>query len=616
MDLIIDGVRWVLWLLCKGCFFLVDSIYNIIKPILAFDIGADPLVWSWWNILCGFLFLFTIIRVTSMLIKGAVDEDYMLKMNPFNIYIRIIIIGMTIALFPLSIKSLTSLSSTVMDNASRIFKVESNFASYLPKTDNKELQEMLDKALKQYEGMPSQIFIASASNGKYPPYQLIEINKTDGIVDNWFNGVPILGGFFDLTSGLIGLDGDYIYFPDTTILIFLLVEGICAMYMFLLMAIQISQRMFSIGVKILISPYAISGIVNPDDRSFGLWGKLLLADLISNVLQFIILLLVLALTSSKTAQNFGIVGQGIFFLGGMLAVLVGPGQVAQIIGGDGMGLFMTMQGFQAMSALKGITSGVGHFAANAITGAAALGTYGAGRMMGMNSLGNFPNGITPDNPMHPLNSGPFNNSSGAFSDAPTRKQLYLADKLDVAGKFGVDPSQLSKGQLSQMLEAAGADESYWAGYNPAGATGTINTGQKTYGFDNTAASGYATSGRYENPEGNGSSEGNNMSENNNSMSQGNNSNSSTNVPPPIRMSKENSFARRISDSNSIGMNVAAKIGRTAYINSGKRLMGQKMIARGGRYISANTKAQNLSNLRAGIYDLYNKENKDNNDSKK
>ncbi|MCC2855887.1 hypothetical protein LK523_21080, partial [[Clostridium] innocuum] len=68
--------------------------------------------------------------------------------------------------------------------------------------------------------------------------------------------------------------------------------------------------MISIAVKILISPYPISGIINPDDRSFGLWVKLISADLISNVLQYIILLLVLAVTSSKTVQNFGIVGQG------------------------------------------------------------------------------------------------------------------------------------------------------------------------------------------------------------------------------------------------------------------------------------------------------------------
>ncbi|MFQ7011912.1 MAG: hypothetical protein ACLRTA_05125 [Clostridia bacterium] len=41
MDLVIDGVRWVLWILVKGSMFLIDSVYNIIRPILSFDIGSN-----------------------------------------------------------------------------------------------------------------------------------------------------------------------------------------------------------------------------------------------------------------------------------------------------------------------------------------------------------------------------------------------------------------------------------------------------------------------------------------------------------------------------------------------------------------------------------------------
>ena len=51
MDLVIDGVRWVLWILVKGSMFLIDSVYNIIRPILSFDIGSNSTVWQWWDIL-------------------------------------------------------------------------------------------------------------------------------------------------------------------------------------------------------------------------------------------------------------------------------------------------------------------------------------------------------------------------------------------------------------------------------------------------------------------------------------------------------------------------------------------------------------------------------------
>ena len=413
MDLVIDGVRWVLWILVKGSLFLIDSVYNIIRPILTFDIGSSSVIWNWWSILMIFLLIFTLLRVFAMTLKMAIDEEYAMKLSPLQTFYRILAIAFIVAITPLAIKEATAFSSVMMDSVAKTFVIDNNFANAKPKTDNKLQQDIVDKLYKEYEGMPSQIFISSASNGKYPPYQLIDINATEGGMDHWFDGVPVIGGIFNVTSALIGADGDYVYFPDTTMLIFLIVEGVCGAYMFLLMAIQISQRMISIGVKILISPYPVSGIVNPDDRSFGLWVKLISADLISNVLQYIILLLVMAVTSSKAVQNFGIVGQGIFFLGGMLAVLIGPGQVAQIIGGDGMGLFMTMQGFQAMSALKGVTQAIGHKGMSMAGGAAALGTYGAGRMFGLNSLGNYPGGNGP---------GSSNPTPGAYdpSSDPSR----------------------------------------------------------------------------------------------------------------------------------------------------------------------------------------------------
>ena len=653
MDLIIDGVRWVLWILVKGCMFLIDSVYNIVRPILTFDIGTNSTIWQWWSILMIFLFVFTLLRVLAMTLKAAIDEEYVMKLSALHTFYRILAITFIVAMTPIIIKQFTAFTSIQMDVVAKYFVVENNFAQSKPRTDDKEMQKKLDKLYKEYEGMPSQIFISSASNGKYPPYQLIDINATEGGMDHWLDGIPVLDGFFNITSALIGADGDYVYFPDTTMLIFLIVEGVCGAYMFLLMAIQISQRMISIGVKILISPYPISGIVNPDDRSFGLWAKLISADLISNVLQYIILLLVMAVTSSKAVQNFGIVGQGIFFLGGMLAVLIGPGQVAQIIGGDGMGLFMTMQGFQAMSALKGLTQAAGQKGIGMLGGAAALGTYGAGRAAGLNSFGNFPgndnsasggtggigpNGGSPSpNSSGPDGAGPVNPK--AFSEPPTSKQTGLAKH------YGMNTDGMSKGEVSLALQQAGAGKSTWSdwGNNTGGATGTIDKGNQTYGYENTPASAvhsevaessntslgndfssdvssgntssgnvsmldnYDESASLHSPSGNEEFMGNtdtqasSLSGTMDSTSGISTSGKSENETP--RLSRENSLARRVGDSGSLGAKAVSKVGKAAYFSAGNRLMGQKSIVRGGRYITKNTKAQNLSNLHAGINDL-------------
>lgn len=618
MDLIIDGVRWVLWLLCKGCFFLIDSLFNIIKPILSFDIGSSSVLWDWWGILCIFLGFFTLARLLSMFLKAGIDEDYALKLNPLSAVYRVIAIAIVVAMMPLVVKNLTAFSSAIMDSVSKSFVVDNTFAYALPKTDDPEMQKQIEKLYEEYEGMPSQIFISSASNGKYPPYQLIDINETEGGVGNWFDGIPIVGGIFDLTSALLGRDGDYVYFPDTTMLIFLIVEGVVGMYMFLLMAIQIAQRMISIGVKILISPYPISGIVNPDDRSFGLWIRLLIADLLSNVIQYIILLFVMVITSSTAVQNFGIVGQGIFFLGGMLAVLVGPGQVSQIIGGDGMGLFQTMQGFQTMAALGGITKTIGHGATGILGGAAALGTYGAGRMLGLNSLG-YGNMNNPGNGrgmtggpegIGPMGGGPGGPGGGnippaAFSEPSTDRQRKAGEK------YGMDLSGMSKGQASLALENAGFKRSYWSGRNDDGtARGTIDKGTQTYSFANTPSasvsssedSSFSADSSADYVSGNMMDTNDTNSMSGVSMSDGQSPSDAEEIP---RLSRQGTFARRVAESNNIGARAATKVARNAYYSAGNRLMGQKTVVRGGRYLYKNTAAQNLSNLHAGISDLKN-----------
>ena len=168
MDLVIDGVRWVLWILVKGSMFLIDSVYNIIRPILSFDIGSNSTVWQWWDILMMFLLMFTLLRAFTMLLKATIDEEYVWKLSGLRMIFRIIAIVFVVAMTPLVIKEFTAFTSVVMDSVPDSFVVENNFATTKPKTDNKLQQEIVDKLYKEYEGMPSQIFISSASNGQYP----------------------------------------------------------------------------------------------------------------------------------------------------------------------------------------------------------------------------------------------------------------------------------------------------------------------------------------------------------------------------------------------------------------------------------------------------------------
>ena len=152
MDLVIDGVRWVLWILVKGSMFLIDSVYNIIRPILSFDIGSNSTVWQWWDILMMFLLMFTLLRAFTMLLKATIDEEYVWKLSGLRMIFRIIAIVFVVAMTPLVIKEFTAFTSVVMDSVPDSFVVENNFATTKPKTDNKLQQEIVDKLYKEYEG--------------------------------------------------------------------------------------------------------------------------------------------------------------------------------------------------------------------------------------------------------------------------------------------------------------------------------------------------------------------------------------------------------------------------------------------------------------------------------
>ncbi|MCC2855843.1 hypothetical protein LK523_20835, partial [[Clostridium] innocuum] len=141
---------------------------------------------------------------------------------------------------------------------------------------------------------------------------------------------------------------------------------------------------------------------------------------------------------------------------------------------------------------------------------AALGTYGAGRMLGLNSLGNYPDGggIGSNNPMtgaydpgsNPGNGPGSGSGSGGAGNIPPRafSEPHTEKQARAARKYGIDISDMSKGDASLALDKAGMDKSYWRGSNPAGggASGTINKSNPTYGFGNTPTS-VSTDGGYD-----------------------------------------------------------------------------------------------------------------------
>lgn len=567
MDYIIDAIRWILWLLCKSGFFIMDSIYSMVKTVVSFDIGTATGLWDWWEGLCAFLIFFIFIRVIALFLHSYVDEDKAVKNNPISVIFRIGIICVILVFMPIITPYFTAIGSNAIEKFDTIFITGETFDTKIPKTGVEEIDKAIEEQYAAYAGMPSKIFMDGISDGKYPLYNMININETEGGMDHWFDGVPVLGGVFNVTSAIFGQDGDYVYLPDTTMIIFLLLESLCAAYLFFMIGIQIVQRIFSIGMKILISFYPISGLVNPEDQSFGIWVKLMAGDLITNFCQYMMLKFVLMVASSSSVISMGGTVQPFLFLGGMLCVLIGPGAIAQIIGGDGMGVNNTLQAMQSMRSMTHMGKTALSYAAGGMAMAGAAGVYGVGRSLGGKSLSGgdpgVPNAVGRGSGS---STAPGTQEPGAaFYKEPTDSQKQAADKQKI------NINGMNRGEASLALEKSGMDKSYWHG-----SEGNQNFGSFDGGADGTIADGAA--GSYDQANG---------------------------ASPDSRMTRENSFARQFADKAKSqaenkgrpGMrNVAASAGQSLYQASANRLFGQRTVMRRGQYIQRNTRPQSMANF--------------------
>ncbi len=590
MDLIIDAFRWILWLFLKGMFFIMDSLYNAMESIAAFDISSSTTLWQWWGILCIFIAFLTFVRVVSLYLKVSLNEDLLDKFNPFQIIVKIGVICTVILFLPMTVSFFTGFASDMIETSSELFQVENNVIEYVPEhTGNELIDEYIDEVYATYQGTPSYLIYSSAADGIYPPYQVIDINSSTGL-EGWLEGnVPIIGGAL---AWLLGADGEYYYFPDTTALIFLLVEAAIACYAIVLVSLEFGKRLLDIGFKILISPIPISGLVSFNDESFSRWVRLLAADLMNNFLQILLFKFVLVITSSTAIANLGVIARTMVFLGGLLCILTGPSSVAQIIGGDGMGAMQSMQAIHTATSFAGGIRAAGSMLTSAAVTAGAAGIYGGGRLLGGRSLGGHDSGDGSGGGPLPGVSGtngfsPFGGGGGAggFSDGSngSMNSSYFRDptekQMNAAKYMGVDPTGMNRGQPSQALHQAGMEQSFW-GDQPRTQESSAPYGMGSF---STSAGGanysYSNAGIVDSgPVQSGAS--------NTETSQ---QTASSEAP---RLTRSNTFARNFANQHP----TAAKFSSAMYVASANRILGQKSVSTRRGYVTKNTGFQTASNL--------------------
>lgn len=419
-DIFVKLLRTFLWTIAQFGLWLLDSVYDIMMSIAGLNIMKEAFVWNVWTALCTFIGLFVFIRVLAQFCTVLIDEEKREKMNPIRSIIGIGCICIVIFLMPSTMKDFNQFSVDVTNNVGAFISSEN--------VEN----------LK-----PSMIVIGDEKMN----YQDININEK--------------------------ANGAFKYLPTTIDLCRVLVMGICAAVLMGFSAFMCGRRLFDLMTKILVSPFPISGLVNQNDQSFFTWLKLVIADLCANFVQVLVLYAVMKICVSNSVKSLSVLSQCFVLAGGLMAVLAAPNGIAQILGSD-IGITSTLYQMSSMLGLaKGVSAGVKGVAAAGIGAgltAAAAGVYGAGRALGGEGLlhaagsaggmlrnysDNFNQGFGGLGDKFGFNN--IGSKNPSYYEEPTAKQLKAANHM------GIDPGNLTRGQLSQALERAGLEKSFWQG---------------------------------------------------------------------------------------------------------------------------------------------------------
>ena len=383
MDLMTSGFRSIIWIFLGLVLKVVDYIYSIILQFFSLNINQFPWIWTFFKIIFAALAFFVLMRIAIMFFKSAMgDTERIDKLSGGMLFQRVLAIVITLSFIPILMPALNT------------FVAES--AKALP------------QIAVTSEVAPSDIIIEAGS-----------ANLKDNKLGETDTGIKLESGehYIDKINvsneGINEKDGgDYKYFKDTSNLVLSLILGGMCLYVFLQVAIQVIQRFVGILLKMVLAPYALSGLVDPDDQAASMWFKLCFSDYLGIYFQMATIWIAM-LFATNLPNNFSGLAKGLAFIGALFSIIIAPSGVAQLIGADvgsQSGLQMMQQAQMLMGAvgtgLNIAKAGVGIAGVGALAGAEvgktglAAAIYAGGRMMGARSLnptsgGNASGGETP-----------------------------------------------------------------------------------------------------------------------------------------------------------------------------------------------------------------------------
>ena len=211
LNAITDFFRDVLFSIAQCFMFLLDIVWQCVLKIVTLDFY--PHIGNWFVAVSLFLGLFMLLRLAKIFVKTMFWEDYRLKLSVSDLLVKMIFVSFAISFAPLAYQGINSMTINFIE------KIE----YFIPNTTK--------------DSNPSTIILESG-----------RINTSDINADL---GPEINMENFDINAKE---NDEYIYFNTYTSLFLLIVESVVCSFIFILIAIQIAQRLFIMIYKYLLAP--------------------------------------------------------------------------------------------------------------------------------------------------------------------------------------------------------------------------------------------------------------------------------------------------------------------------------------------------------------------------
>ncbi len=472
------GIRYVLYMIASACMQLMDYLYSVMKMFFGLQINDFPFFRTWFSAMSIMIGAFVLMRIVVGYIRAIYDEQAEQKINGMDLLRRMVGVMLVLMLVPVIMPELSSLTAQATTYADRflggamkepltpsdVLMTAANGLNDVSESLSDEnvrnlaVTRWLDE-LNAMDSTEKEKYIAKEHETPEEAANRAALIETEiqKIMNEIRSDASIRLHLKDINIDNINekIGSQYMYFRDVTDLLLLVAMSCIGCYCFVYIALQIASRIIGLMFKILIAPYSLSGIVEPGDNSATVWFKLCMADFVTSFFQMIMIWFALFMVNDLPARFTGL-SRIFFFLAALLSIMMAPGGIGQLIGGDvgaSVGMqqiremahisMMTRQGFQgARTALqKGLHKGidVGRQAGSTGVSLGAAGVYGVGRMSGGVSL-------NPANVNSPLHGIDFMENDSKSEKTERSGGRYFFDKgqandssISIEKSFGMIP---------------------------------------------------------------------------------------------------------------------------------------------------------------------------------